>query len=224
MSAIVPFVGRHLVPDEPPPPKAKPPYRFLLAMAGIVVLAIVAMALVAALYPERGPAVADSGQRPVPGAPPPPPTQTPPVAVTSAPGQPPPTQTQPAGQPPPPTTATTPPAPGTVTGGYAVTHTDAEWGNKFEVRLNLSNSSGTAQPWVVTLEYPDRVTSFGAAWTDPGQAAPQQIVNQPLFTLNGSQPIPPGSSLTVWIQFNVGPGAPVTLLSCRVNGSACQQF
>jgi len=193
-------------------------------MGGIIVLAIVAMAVVAALYPERGPAVADSSERSVSvGVPPPPPPQTPPVGVTSAPGQTPPTQTQPAGQPPPPPTTATPPMPGAVTGGYAVTHTDEEWGNKFEVRLNLSNSSGTEQPWVVTLEYPSRVTSFSAAWTDPGQAAPQQIVNQPLFTLNGSQPIPPGSTLTVWIQFNVGPGAPVTLVSCRVNGSACQQ-
>jgi len=223
MSAIVPFVGRHLVPDAPPPPQAKPPYRFLLAMAGIVVIAIVAMALVAALYPERGPAVADSGQGSAAVGAPPPPPQTPPV--TSAPGQPPATQTQPAGQPqPPPTTATTPPQPGSVTGGYAVTHSDVEWGNKFEVRINLSNSSGSEQPWVVTLEYPERVTSFSAAWTDPGQAAPQQIVNQPLFTLSGQQTIPAGSSLTVWIQFNVGPGAPVTLVSCRVNGSACQQF
>jgi hypothetical protein len=194
-------------------------------MAGIVVIAIVAMALVAALYPERGPAVADSGQGSAPvGAPPPPPPQTPPVTVKSATGQPPPTQTQPAGQPPPPTTATTPPQPGSVTGGYAVTHSDVEWGNKFEVRINLSNSSGSEQPWVVTLEYPERVTSFSAAWTDPGQPAPQQIVNQPLFTLSGQQTIPAGSSLTVWIQFNVGPGAPVTLVSCRVNGSACQQF
>jgi hypothetical protein len=223
MSAIVPFVGRHLVPDAPPPPKAKPPYRFLLAMGAIVVLAVVAMAVVAALYPERGPAVADSGQdsSSIGALPPPPPS--PPVTLTPAPGQPSATQTPPAG-PPPPATATSPATPGAVTGSYAVTHTDQEWGNKFEVRISLRNSSGTEQPWVVTLEYPSRVTGFAAAWTEPGQIAPQQIVNQPLFTVSGNQPIPAGATLTVWIQLNVNPGPPVTLLSCRVNGSACQQI
>lgn len=219
MSAIVPRVGRHTVPDAPPPPKAKPPYRFLLAMGAIVILAVVAMAVVAAVYPERGPAAADSGQdsTTVELSPPP---QTPPDAVPPAPGQP----TQPAQtQPPAPTTTSLPRTQGAVVGSYAMTHTDGEWGNKFEARVSLTNTSGTPQPWVVTLEYPTRVDSFAAVWVDPGQPPPGQIVNQPLFTVTGNQPIPAGATITVWMQFSVGPGAPVTLLDCRVNGSACQR-
>src|SRR5215204_622151 len=51
-------VGQHSVPEQPPPPKDKQRYRFLVAIAGIVTLAFITMAIVAAMFPENAPAVA----------------------------------------------------------------------------------------------------------------------------------------------------------------------
>src|SRR4029450_3244519 len=154
-------------------PPAKPPYRFLVAI-GVVVLALLSMAVIAAIYPDRAP-TATAGAATTP----PRPTGAPPTPARRPP------------PPPAPRPSDTPaPLPGAVTGTYAVIHTDQELGGRFEVRINLLNSVTVAQPWVVTLAYPPRVTSVLSAWTVPGQRPPLLATNRPAFTLAGDQPIP----------------------------------
>jgi hypothetical protein len=201
-------VARHTDPDNPPRPATKPPYRLFVAIGGVVVLTLVAMAIVAAIYPERAPTAAAGAATTGMPRPTVVPTTTP-----GRPGPPPATGTAPTGP---------PPLPGAVTGTYAVVHTDQELGGgRFEVRINLVNSATVAQPWVVTLAYPQRVTAVVAAWTVPGGQTPVLITSRPTFTLTGTQPIPAVSMTALWLQLTVDPGTGLDFTQCRVNATPC---
>jgi hypothetical protein len=110
-------------------------------------------------------------------------------------------------------------------GSYEVTHSEAEWGNKFEARITITNNSNSPQNWTVTLTFPSQVTGLAAAWVD-GQTAPTTSRNGQTFTITGTQPVPPGATIVVWVQFNTlpyVPGAPlISPTDCRVGGLACE--
>ncbi|MGE5830469.1 MAG: hypothetical protein ACM30G_19200 [Micromonosporaceae bacterium] len=200
-------MGTSVDAGERPPTPAKPPYRFIVAI-GVVVLTLIAMAVVAAIYPERAPTAAAGA------------TTTPPPRVVAP--------TTPAGRPgPPPATGPlpshVPPWPGAVTGTYAVVHTDTELGGRFEVRISLLNSATVAQPWVVTLAYPQPVTAIVSAWTVPGRQPPVLATNRPAFTLAGDQPIPARTSIELWLQLTVEPGGGIEATQCRVNDTPCER-
>lgn len=180
-----------------------------MAIGGVVLLALVTMAIVAAIYPQRAPNAAAGAATTSP--------QRPTVVPTTSPGRPGP---PPATGPLPPTGP--PPVPGAVTGTYAVIHTDQELGGgRFEVRITLLNSAMAAQPWVVTLAYPRRVTAVVAAWTVPGQQPPVLLTSRPIFAVTGYQPIPATSAIELWLQLSVDPGTGLDFTQCRVNGTPC---
>jgi hypothetical protein len=109
-----------------------------------------------------------------------------------------------------------------VTGAYAVIHTDLELdGGRVEVRITLLNSATVAQPWVVTLSYPPRVTAVVAAWTVPGQQPPILLTSRPVFTITGYQPIPATTAIELWLQLSVDPGVGIDFTQCRVNATPC---
>src|ERR1700730_927634 len=57
------------MPEDLPPPKAKPRYRFVVAFSTILLLAFASMAIVAAIFPEQGPQARASGDPTGPGNP-----------------------------------------------------------------------------------------------------------------------------------------------------------
>ncbi|HEX6684565.1 MAG TPA: cellulose binding domain-containing protein, partial [Candidatus Limnocylindrales bacterium] len=113
----------------------------------------------------------------------------------------------------------------TLTGGYEITHSDEEWGNKFEAKIVITNMTGTAQNWTVTLTFPPRVTGLAAVWVD-GQSAPTAVRNGQTWTITGTGPVPPGGTITLMVQFFVIPRQPgegdPNPTDCRVNGLACE--
>jgi hypothetical protein len=110
-------------------------------------------------------------------------------------------------------------------GSYEVTHSEAEWGNKFEARITIINNTNSPQNWTVTLTFPSQVTGLANAWVE-GQTAPTTSRNGQTFTITGTQPVPPGGAIVVWVQFNTlphVPGAPLIMpTDCRVGGMACE--
>jgi hypothetical protein len=113
----------------------------------------------------------------------------------------------------------------TLTGSYEMTHSDEEWGNKFEAKITITNMTTTAQNWTVTLTFPPRVTSLAAAWVD-GQANPTVVRNGQTWTITGSGPVPPGGTITLMVQFFVTPRQPgdgdPNPTDCRVNNLTCE--
>jgi hypothetical protein len=206
-------VGRHTVPEAPPPPKAKPRYRFLVAIGGIVFLGFVAMAVVAAMFPEVGP-VASAGAdntasaNPFPNLPGPSMTAGTPVATGSI------------GGPPPVTKKPVPPAPkGNVTGVYSVDPATT-WEQGFQASIQLTNPTSSKQNWQVRVEYPANVTRYVISWVN-GMPAPtaQATAHGAVFT--STVPIPAGASVTLFFQFDKTAGD-FSPSQCSVNGRACQ--
>jgi len=113
----------------------------------------------------------------------------------------------------------------TLTGSYEMTHSDEEWGNKFEAKIVITNTTTTAQNWTVTLTFPPRITGLAAAWVD-GQANPTVVRNGQTWTITGSGPVPPGGTITLMVQFFVTPRQPgdgdPNPTDCRVNNLTCE--
>ncbi|HZM79421.1 MAG TPA: hypothetical protein VFC19_27135, partial [Candidatus Limnocylindrales bacterium] len=113
----------------------------------------------------------------------------------------------------------------TLTGSYEITHSDEEWGNKFEAKLVITNMTSTAQNWTVTLTFPPRVTGLAAVWVD-GQANPTAVRNGQTWTITGAGPVPPGGTITLMLQFFVIPRQPgdgePNPSDCRVNDRICE--
>jgi hypothetical protein len=212
---MVEGVGRHTVPEEPPPTKAKPRYRFLVALGGIVFLGFIAMAVVAAIFPDAGP-VARAGAdnttaaNPFPNVPGNPTTQGPSPVVTGSIGGPPPVTKSP----------TKPPAApkGNVTGVYSVDPATT-WEQGFQAQVVLTNHTSSSQNWQVRVEYPDNVTRYVISWVN-GMPAPsaQATAHGAVFT--GTVPIAAGASVTLFFQFDKTAGS-FSPRQCTINGRAC---
>jgi hypothetical protein len=194
-------VGKHVRRYLYLPPGAKPRYRFVVALGTIVLIAFVAMVTVAALYPENGPAAAQPtegvnpfGDAPLPGLTDP---------ASPDPGQP-----------------VGPPGPtGLLTSVYSVPATWV-WETGFQAQVAMTNTTPTPQPWQVRLSYPPGVTAFVASWVD-GAPQPASEINGQQFTVTGVQPVPPGQTVVLKVQFDRSPASAFAVQQCAVNGQAC---
>lgn len=207
-------MGRHAVPEQSPPPRDKPRYRFVLAFGAIFLLAFASMAIVAAVFPERGPQAQASGDA---GNPFPPiaPAQTitvnPSSGDVSTPGP-----DNPTVNPPPPANPPTVAA-GAVTGAFAVSQ---DWNDGFIGTVALSNSTDRAQPWVVRLVFPDIVGALQTSWIAGGPGGSTSQREGQTVTFTGTEPLARGARIGLSFQFAKGPGAP-SPRSCLVNANPC---
>jgi hypothetical protein len=212
-------VGRHTAQEEPPPPKEKPRWRFLVAIGGILVLAFVAMAAVAALFPENGSravAGADPTENPFPHLPGDP-------AVTAGPS--PSAGPSPnAGTPPtrgadtrPPRSSTASPS-GPLSGVYTLLP-GRVWNDGFQAEIMITNGAATAQSWQVRLQYPANVTPYVTSWMD-GYPAPAVEVTGQTVTFTGTAAVPAGRTVNLRFEFKKSAGD-FDPVSCTVNGRAC---
>lgn len=210
-------MGKHLAREEPPPPKDKPRWRFLVAISGILVLAFIAMAAVAALFPQHGPQAVAGPETTPPN--PLPPTQVetggPPsggAPSTSAP----PTRgaTQPS------TTRTpNPPPAGQLSGAYSVLP-NAVWDKGFQAQVVITNKTGSAQSWQVRIVYPASVTRYVTSWID-GHPEPHAEVSGQTVIFSGSSTVPAGATWALKFQFDKQSGGDFNPVQCTVNGRAC---
>jgi hypothetical protein len=194
-------VGKHVRRFLSLPPGAKPRYRFVIALGTIVLIAFAAMVTVAALYPENGPANAEPtgpvnpfGDAPLPGLTDP---------SVPDPGQ---------------TTATAAPS-GPLTAVYAVPSTWV-WGSGFQAQVAMTNTTPTPQAWQVRLSYPSSVTAFIGSWVDGG-AQPGSETSGQQFTFTGAQPVQPGQTVVLKVQFDKVPVSDFGVQQCVVNGRPC---
>ncbi len=229
-------MGRHSAQEEPPPPKEKPRYRFLVAIAGIALLAFFTMATVAAIFPERPQA---SATEQPPPANPFPEVSGPGDTPTPGPDSPAPGSTQPSGQPPTnapvppvvpsvtaagsspvpgsgPTGATNPPS-GVVGGQFAVA---TAWETGFIAGVQLTNATTTAQSWQVTLVLPDGVGVLDATWISGGPGGSTYSRNGQTVVFTGVAPLAAGSGIGLNFQFRRAAG-PFQPTSCAVNSRPC---
>jgi hypothetical protein len=215
-------VGRHTAKEEQPPPKEKPRWRFLVAISGIIVLAFVAMAAVAALFPENGPravAGSDPTENPFPQLPGGPvvtvgPTQSPGASPSTAPA------TQPPGTRPPrsSTVPTTGSPSGSLSGVYSLLP-GRVWSDRFQAEIMITNDAASTQSWQVRLQYPVTVTRYVTSWMD-GYPAPAVQVSGQTVTFTGSAAIPAGTTVNLRFEFEKSAGD-FDPVSCAVNGRTC---
>ena len=212
-------MGRHLVREEPPPPKEKPRWRFLVAISGIVVLAFIAMAAVAALFPENGSravAGADPTENPFPQLPGEPlgtVGPSPSVGASPTAGTPP---NQPRGTRTPRSTADTPS--GSLGGVYSLLP-GRVWNDGFQAEIMITNGGTTAQQWQVRLQYPAAITRYVTSWMD-GYPAPVVEVAGQTVTFTGTAAIPAGHTVNLRFEFKKSAGD-FDPIACTVNGRAC---
>jgi hypothetical protein len=193
-------VGRHSTPEEVPPPKEKPRYRFVVAISAIALLAFASMAFVAAVFPQQAPQAeaspADPGLVNIPGSASGPAVTTPsPLGPGSAAG--------------PPT--------GFVAGTFVVSQ---DWADGFIGAVQLSNATPDAQTWQVRLVFPANVGALQAHWISggPGDATVTRAGQTVTFT--GQSPLASGAHIGVFFQF-AKTGANPAASACSVNGHAC---
>jgi hypothetical protein len=212
-------VGKHLAREEPPPPKDKPRWRFLVAISGILVLAFIAMALVAALFPQHGPqAVAgpETTQPPFPpiqGGPDQNPTSTGPPATSTPPSR------GATGTGRPSTTRAPKPPAGQLSGAYSVLP-NAVWDTGFQAQVVIANKTGSAQSWQVRIVYPSTVTRYVTSWID-GHPEPHADVSGQTVIFSGSATVPAGATWALKFQFDKQSGGDFNPVECTVNGRAC---
>jgi hypothetical protein len=219
-------VGRHLVPEEPPPPKEKPRWRFLVAIGGIAMLAFIAMAAVAALFPENGPRAAagpDATQgNPFPQLPgdplattsaAPSASATPGPSAAASPTQP------PGGRPPRSTTGPTGQPPSAQLSGVYSLLPGRVWADGFQAEIMITNGTAAAQSWQVRLRYPTSVTRYVTSWMD-GYPAPTVDASGPTVTFTGSVTVPAGRTVNLRFEFKKTTGD-FNPVECSLNGRAC---
>ncbi|HLT11151.1 MAG TPA: cellulose binding domain-containing protein [Micromonosporaceae bacterium] len=223
-------MGRHSAPEEPPPPKDKPRYRFVVALAGILCLGLLAMAVVNAIFPEQSPQAVAGPDPALDGDP----VLETPGEVLETPGEPSPTDT-PGPTPPPPSatagpnspsrTSTTPAGPppgdaptGQVSGAYSLSGTP--WPDGFIGSVQLTNNSDTPQPWQVVLVMPANVGELHNRWISGGPGSSSVTRSGQTIVFNSTEPLAAGSSIGLFFQF--AKEGPVTdPEECWVNGRAC---
>jgi hypothetical protein len=217
-------VGRHLAREEPPPPKDKPRWRFLVAISGILVLAFIAMAAVAALFPENGPrAAAGPTENPFPHLPGDPVVTNGGVpSATATPGpsagsQP--TRTAPARTPraTPPGSPTPPPS-GQLNGVYSLLP-GRVWNDGFQAEIMITNNTSSAQSWQVRVRYPESVTQYVTSWMD-GYPAPAVQVSGQTVTFTGAANVPANTTVNLRFEFKKS-GGDFNPVECTVNGRTC---
>jgi hypothetical protein len=187
-------VGKHVRRLLYLPPGAKPRYRFVIALGTIVLLAFSAMVTVAALYPENGPA---SAQPTGPVNPFPNDAPLPGLGGQSSGGG------DPAGA---------------LIADYTVPPSWV-WATGFQAQIAMTNTSPAPQNWQVRLTYPESVTAFTGSWVD-GAPQPASQINGQEFTFTGNQPVPPGQTVLLRVQFDRAAGD-FTVGQCQVNGRDC---
>jgi hypothetical protein len=186
-------VGRHNKPEEVPPPKNKPRYRFVVAFSAIFALAFASMGLVAAIFPQRGPQAQASPGNPFP------PLTDPPTA--------PPDQSEAAQQGP----------PGPLTGRFQVSQ---DWGSGFIGSVQLTNPNQSPQGWQVALVFPDNVGELQSSWIADGPGESTASRTGQTVTFSSSVPLAAGAHIGVFFQFGKSAGRPEPS-SCQVNGTPC---
>jgi hypothetical protein len=186
-----------------------------VAISGIVVLAFVAMAAVAALFPENGPravAGADPTENPFPHLPGDPVGPSPSDGASPTTGTPPP---RPPDTKLPPSTGT---PSGPLSGVYSLLPSRV-WSDGFQAEIMITNGGGSAQPWQVRLQYPAVVTQYVTSWMD-GYPAPVVEVTGQTVTFTGTAVIPAGRTVNLRFEFKKSAGD-FDPVSCTVNGRAC---
>jgi hypothetical protein len=223
-------VGRHNAPDELPAPKDKPRYRLVLAIGGIFLLAFVSMAVVAAVFPERGlrasaapkaPADGDPAGKPFPSISAGPAVGTPPSSapLTTVPARPP---ARTAAGRPASTKTTAPPAGPTPTGPVAGSYKLAtDWTSGFIAAVTLTNSAQGDQSWQVTLLFPDNVGALQAQWIAGGPGNMTVARAGQTVTFTSEQPLAAGRQIEVTFQFDKTAAGSPSPRTCSVNGFAC---
>ena len=191
-----------------------------MAISAIVLLAFVAMAAVAALFPENGSrasAGADPTENPFPHLPGDPTVGPSPSADASpSPGTRP-TRT-PGTKPPQPTGPGTASPTGPLSGVYSLLP-GRVWSDGFQAEIMITNGSTAAQSWQVTLQYPASVTQYVTSWMD-GYPAPTVQVSGQTVTFSGTAAIPAGRTVNLRFEFKKSTGD-FDPVSCTVNGRAC---
>ena len=183
-------------------PGAKPRHRFVIALGTIVLLAFGAMAVVAAIYPENDPAVAqpdgNNSFPDQPGDPGPPIEADPTLAPSDAP----------------------PGAPaGLLLAIYTVPASNI-WSTGFQAQIAMTNTTTTPQNWQIKLRFPQSVTAFTGSWVD-GQPQPGIEAVDTDYTFNGNQPVPAGQTVVLKVQFEKTVNADFRAQDCVINGRAC---
>jgi hypothetical protein len=185
-------VGRHSAPEEPPPPRDKPRYRFVVAISGILLLAFLSMAVVAAVFPETGPQAADGAggngaANPFP--------QVPAGPVT------------PAG----------PPATAAITGAYELSQ---EWADGFIGAVRLTNDTAGPVSWQVRLVFPDTVRDLQNRWIAGGPGDTTVTRTGQTVVFDSQEQLAAGATIGLHFQFTKD-GSNINPTECWVNGRPC---
>lgn len=195
-----------------------------MAIAGIVTLAFITMAIVAAVFPEKSPASAGPGSSteanpfpPLPSLAPSAPTEPAPGATSASP--------TPGRTPASPRTTTRPATTPTVegpTGAVSAVYSRAPertWETGFQASVTLRNNSASAESWQVTVVFEQNVSPTQERWIN-GADQPTMSTQSHGATYIGTAPIPPGSEIVLWFGALRQPGN-LDPLSCTVNGRPC---
>jgi hypothetical protein len=186
------------------PPGGKPHYRFVVAIIGIIGLAFLTMAAVALIYPEGGSSASTdpSANAAGPGAP-----VGDPGAQTRPPDRPPAAPGGPAA------------ANGQLTAAYRVLP-DGVWDAGFQAEVEISNGTGKAQKWRVTLRYPRTVMGLMSSWMD-GYPEPTVKLAGDEVRFTGTLAVPPRQTARLRFQFAKQRQGPYAPLECTINDRPC---
>lgn len=202
----------------------KPPYRFVIAFAGILAMAFAAMVGAHFIFPAQNPV--DTPNEPagigVPGGPVrlDPPTGSPSLPSPDTGGLAPATSQSPGQTATPTVTTSRPPvtshpqAEADVVGTYTIR---ASWPTVFHGSVRLTNEAEKPQAWTVILELPNSQDKIHTAWID-GQPPPVWKQTGRRVEITGSEPLPAGASVEP--VFEVGSANPAAV-KCWVNGNPC---
>jgi hypothetical protein len=93
-----------------------------------------------------------------------------------------------------------------------------DYGSTFHAQVVLTNHSGHAASWVLTIRYPMTVTPTHA-WIN-NSVQPVVFVNGHTATFSGGAKLAAGASITLFIEATKAAG-PFGPLTCTVNGATC---
>lgn len=118
----------------------------------------------------------------------------------------------------PPARVPTPAAPtaAPISGTFRVVDTFSE---AFIGEVTVTNASGRAVNWQVSLQLPDTVTELRTSWVD-GTPPPAVRRTGQTVVFTGSQPVPSGAVAPLRFQF-ARTGSRIAPLACTVNDVQC---
>lgn len=189
-----------------------------MAIAGIVALAFITMAIVAAVFPEDSPAAAGPTESiPVANPFPPLPTVDPTtiIASPSATAGPVATSRRPPSPTPPKPPAT---ASGSVDAAYSRLQ-DQTWVDGFQAKVTLINRTNAPQSWQVKVVFADNVTPTTSTWIN-GAEPPILVTQSHGATFTSRTDLPANGDVTFYFQVAKTDGSMVPLV-CTVNGQPC---